>query len=55
MEFWRGYPMSDVKVIVFDGDYHDVDFGRKMAFKICASICVKEAARKAKACCCWSR
>jgi len=42
-----GYPMSDVKVVVFDGDYHDVD-SSEMAFKICASICVKEAARKAK-------
>src|SRR6202451_2353069 len=42
-----GYPMSDVRVVVFDGDYHDVD-SSEMAFKICASICVKEAARKAK-------
>ncbi len=42
-----GYPMSDVKVAVFDGAYHDVD-SSEMAFKICASICVKEAARKAK-------
>ncbi len=42
-----GYPMSDVKVVVFDGDYHDVD-SSEMAFKICASICVKEALRKAK-------
>ncbi len=42
-----GYPMSDVKVTVFDGAYHDVD-SSEMAFKICASICVKEAARKAK-------
>ena len=42
-----GYPMSDVKVSVFDGDYHDVD-SSEMAFKICASICIKEAARKAK-------
>ena len=32
---------------MFDGDYHDVD-SSEMAFKICASICVKEAARKAK-------
>jgi elongation factor G len=39
--------MSDVKVAVFDGDYHDVD-SSEMAFKICASICIKEAARKAK-------
>ncbi len=43
-----GYPMSNVKVTVFDGDYHDVD-SSEMAFKICSSICFKEAARKAKA------
>ena len=42
-----GYPMSDVKITVFDGAYHDVD-SSEMAFKICASICIKEAARKAK-------
>jgi elongation factor G len=42
-----GYPMSDVKVTVYDGDYHDVD-SSEMAFKICSSICIKEAARKAK-------
>ena len=42
-----GYPMSNIKVVVFDGDYHDVD-SSEMAFKICASICFKEAARKAK-------
>ncbi|MGA3203353.1 MAG: EF-Tu/IF-2/RF-3 family GTPase, partial [Bryobacteraceae bacterium] len=42
-----GYPMSDVRVVVFDGDYHDVD-SSEMAFKICSSICAKEALRKAK-------
>jgi elongation factor G len=42
-----GFPMVDIKVSVFDGDYHDVD-SSEMAFKICSSICVKEAARKAK-------
>jgi len=42
-----GYPMVDVKVELFDGDYHDVD-SSEMAFKICSSICVKEACRKAK-------
>jgi elongation factor G len=42
-----GYPMSDVKVAVFDGAYHDVD-SSEMAFKICSSICLKEVARKAK-------
>jgi elongation factor G len=42
-----GYPMVDVKVAVFDGAYHEVD-SSEMAFKICSSICLKEAARKAK-------
>jgi elongation factor G len=42
-----GYPMVDVKVSLYDGNYHDVD-SSEMAFKICASICVKEAFRKAK-------
>ncbi len=42
-----GYPMVDVKVAVFDGAYHDVD-SSEMAFKICSSICFKEACRKAK-------
>jgi elongation factor G len=42
--------MSNVKIVVFDGDYHDVD-SSEMAFKICSSICFKEAARKAKPFC----
>jgi elongation factor G len=42
-----GYPMSNIKIVVFDGDYHDVD-SSEMAFKICSSICFKEAARKAR-------
>ncbi|MEP6962563.1 MAG: elongation factor G [Acidobacteriota bacterium] len=42
-----GFPLSDVKVSVYDGNSHDVD-SSEMAFKICASICFKEAARKAK-------
>jgi elongation factor G len=42
-----GFPMVNVKVAVFDGGYHEVD-SSEMAFKICSSICVKEAARKAK-------
>jgi elongation factor G len=41
------YPVVNIKVTVFDGDYHDVD-SSEMAFKICASICMKEACRKAK-------
>ena len=42
-----GFPMSDVKVTLYDGSYHDVDCS-EMAFKIAGSIGVKEAARRAK-------
>jgi elongation factor G len=42
-----GYPVVDVKVALYDGAYHEVD-SSEMAFKICASICLKEACRKAK-------
>jgi elongation factor G len=42
-----GYPMVDIKATVFDGDYHDVD-SSEMAFKICSSICFKEACKRAK-------
>ena len=42
-----GYPLVDIKVALFDGDYHEVD-SSEMAFKICASICFKEACRRAK-------
>ena len=42
-----GYPMNNIRVTVFDGAYHEVD-SSEMAFKICGSICVKEACHKAK-------
>ncbi|MCX6593227.1 MAG: elongation factor G [Acidobacteria bacterium] len=42
-----GYPMSGIRVTVIEGAYHEVD-SSEMAFKICASICAKEAFRKAK-------
>ena len=42
-----GYPLVDVKVALFDGAYHEVD-SSEMAFKICASICFKEACKRAK-------
>jgi elongation factor G len=42
-----GYPMVDVKVSVYDGAYHEVD-SSEMAFKICGSICLKEAVKRAK-------
>ncbi len=42
-----GYPLVDVKVAITYGSYHEVD-SSEMAFKICASMAVKEASRKCK-------
>jgi elongation factor G len=42
-----GYPMVDVKVTLTDGSYHDVD-SSEIAFKIAASMAVKDGATKAK-------
>src|SRR2546426_9206388 len=42
-----GFPMSDLRVTLYDGSYHDVD-SSEIAFKIAGSIAVKEAARRAK-------
>jgi elongation factor G len=42
-----GYPLVDVKVAITFGSYHEVD-SSEMAFKICGSMAMKDAAKKSK-------
>ncbi|MFY9377192.1 MAG: elongation factor G, partial [Peptococcia bacterium] len=41
-----GYPVTNVKVTLFDGSYHDVD-SSEMSFKIAASMAFKKGVEKA--------
>src|SRR6185436_7241855 len=42
-----GYEVKDVKVVLYDGSYHEVD-SSEIAFKIAGSMAFKEGCRKAK-------
>jgi elongation factor G len=42
-----GFPLVDLKVVVYDGSYHDVD-SSEIAFKVAASMALQEAVRRAK-------
>ncbi len=44
-----GYPVVDVKVAVYDGQYHDVD-SSEMAFKVAGSMAFKDALEQASPC-----
>jgi len=42
-----GFPVVDIKAVLYDGSYHDVD-SSEMAFKIAGSMAFKEAVQKAR-------
>ena len=42
-----GYPMVDIKAVLFDGSFHEVD-SSELAFKIAGSMAFKNAATRAK-------
>lgn len=44
---FAGFPIVDVSVALIDGSFHEVD-SNEMAFRICGSMCVKEACRAGK-------
>ncbi len=45
--YLAGYPMVDFRVILYDGQYHDVD-SSELAFKIAGALAYKDAMEKAR-------
>jgi len=43
---YAGFPMVDVKVVVFDGSAHDVDSSQH-SFRLCAAMAFRDACKKA--------
>lgn len=44
--FLANYPMSDLKVTVYDGSYHDVD-SSELSFKMAGSLALRDAVKQA--------
>ncbi len=42
--FYAGYPMSDLKVTLYDGSYHEVD-SSEMSFKMAGSFAIRDAVK----------
>jgi elongation factor G len=42
-----GYPLVDIKAVLVDGSYHEVD-SKEVAYKIAGSLALKEAVRRGK-------
>jgi elongation factor G len=43
--YLAGYPVVDLKIVLYDGSYHDVD-SSELAFKVAASMAIKDGAGK---------